>query len=163
MDPERSDAPVVLVGFDESVAGRAALDKAADLVRRLGGVLKVVHAVAPATPLTTAPAGLPGNGFVVPPPEDVEAMCARTREVLDGQVRERLAGFTGSWTFDVVHGDAVTVLEEQADAVNAYAVVVGTRHAGIGTALDRLLTGSTSRGLQRRCSRPVLVVPEPHG
>jgi nucleotide-binding universal stress UspA family protein len=155
-------APVVLVGYDESRAGRHALEVAADLAGKLRATLKVVHAVVPATPLTTAPAGLPGNGYVLPPPEDAEEQRLRTRESLVRHVEALIAGTSVEWTFDAVTGDAVTVLEEQCQVSGAYLVVVGTRHAGIGTALDRLISGSTSRGLQKRCARPVLVVPEPH-
>lgn len=155
-------SPLVLVGYDDSRAGVAALRTGADLARRLGGELKVVHAVPTATPLAASPTMLPSDGFVVPPPEDLEAQCDRVRADLDGRVRQELAGTDTTWHFDCVPGDAVTVLEEQAEEAGAYVVVVGTRHAGLGTALDRLLTGSTSRGLQKRCRRPVLVVPEPH-
>jgi nucleotide-binding universal stress UspA family protein len=151
--------PVVLVGYDDSRAGQSALRKATDLARRLGAQLQVVHAVVPALPLTTAPAGLPGHAYV-PAPEDVEEQRARAREEMFEQVRSQLGDAPVDWSFDAVSGDAVHVLEEQAHAVEAYLVVVGTRHAGIGTALDRLLHGSTSRALQRRCDRPVLVVPE---
>lgn len=154
--------PLILVGYDDSPAGRSALCTAADLAARLGGSLKVVHAVPPLTPLAASPAGLAGNGYVIPPPEDAAEHRARAKETMGSEVGDLLAGATVSWTFDVVDGDAVTVLEEQCEVADAYVVVVGTRHAGIGTALDRLLTGSTSRGLQRRCARPVLVVPEPH-
>jgi nucleotide-binding universal stress UspA family protein len=161
-DAMQSSSPVILVGYDDSRAGRNALCTAADLAGRLGGTLKVVHAVPPVAPLAASPAGLAGNGYVVPPPEDTAEQRARTKESLGGVVGDLLAGTSVSWVFDVVDGDAVTVLEEQCQRAGAYLVVVGTRHAGIGTALDRLLTGSTSRGLQRRCARPVLVVPEPH-
>jgi nucleotide-binding universal stress UspA family protein len=160
---EPASRPVVLVGYDESACGRAALAAAADLARRLSGVLRVVHAVLPATPLASAPTGLMGDGYVVAPPEDVEEQRRRTRDELGRHVDELLAGSTVEWVFDAVTGDAVTVLEEQAEEQDAYVVVVGTRHAGLGTALDRLVSGSTSRGLQRRATRPVLVVPEPHG
>lgn len=159
---QQPTTPLILVGYDDSPAGRAALCTAADLAGRLGAAMKVVHAVPPLTPLAASPAGLAGNGYVVPPPEDAAEHRSRTKESLGGAVAELLAGTTAVWTFDVVDGDAVTVLEEQCEVAGAYLVVVGTRHAGIGTALDRLLTGSTSRGLQRRCARPVLVVPEPH-
>jgi nucleotide-binding universal stress UspA family protein len=154
--------PIVLVGYDDSRAGVAALRTGADLTRRVGGELRVVHAVPTATPLAAAPTMLPSDGFVVPPPEDLEVQRERVRVDLEEHVREVLAGSDVSWHFDCVPGDAVTVLEEQAEQAGAYVVVVGTRHAGLGTALDRLLTGSTSRGLQKRCRRPVLVVPEPH-
>jgi nucleotide-binding universal stress UspA family protein len=158
----QTSSPVVLVGFDDSHAGRHALCTAADLAVRLGGTLRVVHAVPPIAPLAASPAGLAGNGYVVPPPEDSAEQRARTKQSLSGVVGELLAPTNVPWEFDVVDGDAVTVLEEQCTHADAYLVVVGTRHAGIGTALDRLLTGSTSRGLQKRCARPVLVVPEPH-
>lgn len=154
-------APLVLVGYDDSRAGVAALRTGADLARRLGGELRVVHAVAAAAPLAAAPTMLPSDGFVVPPPEDLESQRARVETELEGHVREVLTGTDVPWHFEAVGGDAVTVLEEQCERCEAYVVVVGTRHAGLGTALDRLLTGSTSRGLQKRCRRPVLVVPEP--
>lgn len=152
-------APLVLVGFDDSPAGRAALATAADLAGRMSGRLEVLHAVPPVTPMT-APSGLMADGFAVPPPADTAQHRAATASSLSAVVGGLLAGCSVPWTFEVVDGDAVTVLEEH--AAGAYLVVVGTRHAGIGTALDRLLTGSTSRALQKRCPRPVLVVPEPH-
>ncbi|HWH28543.1 MAG TPA: universal stress protein [Mycobacteriales bacterium] len=156
---DAAPGPLVLVGFDDSPAGRAALATAADLAGRMSGRLEVLHAVPPVTPMA-APSGLMGDGFAVPPPADAEQQRAATASALSTVVGGVLAGCTVPWTFEVVDGDAVTVLEEH--AADAYLVVVGTRHAGIGTALDRLLTGSTSRALQKRCPRPVLVVPEPH-
>jgi nucleotide-binding universal stress UspA family protein len=154
---------LVLVGFDDSPAGRAALSAGADLAARLGAAVRVVHAVAPVMPLSAAPAGMPGHGVVVPPPEEAEAVRGRVEQELGPRVAALLHGVAVPWTFEAVPGDAVTVLEHEAESSGAYLVVVGTRHAGLGTALDRLLTGSTSRGLQRRATRPVLVVPEPHG
>jgi len=50
------------------------------------------------------------------------------------------------------------VLEQQADAVDAYLIVVGLPAGGLGAAVDHLLTGSDTVQL-RRASRPLLPVP----
>lgn len=151
---------VVLVGYDDSPAGTAALRTGTDLARRLGARVEVVHAVPQLLP--AAPTALMSDGFVLPTADDVTASCDQLRDELSGRLRPDLDAAGVEWELQVIAGDAVTVLEEQAEQADAYLVVVGTRHAGLGTALDRLLTGSTSRGLQRRSHRPVLVVPEPH-
>jgi len=50
------------------------------------------------------------------------------------------------------------VLEQQADAVDAYLIVVGLPAGGLGAAVDHLLTGSDTVQLRRRASQQLLPV-----
>ncbi len=150
---------VVVVGFDDSPPGRAALREGADLATRLGGSLHVVHAVPLLNAATAASGGLGGEGYVGLPAEGGEEQRERVADLVQAQVAELLTDHPGRWSFAAQWGTPVDVLEEQADEVGAYVVVVGAPTGGLGAAVERLLTGSTSRGLERRGSRPVLVVP----
>jgi len=51
------------------------------------------------------------------------------------------------------------VLEQQANAVDAYLIVVGLPARGLGAAVDHLLTGSDTVQLRRRASQQLLPVP----
>lgn len=154
-------APAVLVGYEDAPTARAALRAAADLAVRLGGSLHVAHAVPLVSPLTVTPDALAGGAFAAAQPEDVE----QNRAQADADVREHVGRLLGDlrapWSLRVDVGNPVDILEDQAAEVDAYVVVVGARRSGVGAVVDHLLSGSTSRELERRGRRPLLVVPEP--
>ncbi len=147
----------VVVGVDTGQAAPAALDWAADLAARLDAELDVVH-VQPLSPaqIRTIISTVPGRHACerfLRAEEDAETRAA-------GTLADRtLAATPVRWRFHVRAGDPATELLAVADSVDAYAIVVGTRHGGVGVALERLLTGSVSHRTLHRTHRPVLVVP----
>lgn len=153
--------PVIVLGYEDSPAGRAALRAAAELCTRLRARLHVVHAVPLLTPVSSTSAGLGAEPYVGLPLDGGEEERERIADAVQAQVAELLDGSSGRWTFAAQWGPPVEVLTEQADEVDAYLLVVGAHGHGLGAALERLLSGSTSRGLERRTRRPLLVVPVP--
>lgn len=153
--------PVVVLGYEDSPAGRAALRAAVELSGRLHARLHVVHAVPLLTPVTTASAGIGGEPYVGLPLDGGEEERERVADAVQAQVAALLGDAPVRWTFAGEWGTPVDVLTQQADALDAYLLVVGAHAHGLGHALERLLSGSTSRGLERRCRRPLLVVPVP--
>lgn len=155
--------PVVVLGFEDSPAGHAALRTAAELCTRLRARLHVVHAVPLLTSVSSTSAGLGAEPYVGLPLDGGEQERARIADAVQAQVAGLLGGSGGRWTFAAGWGPPVEVLTEQADEVDAYLLVVGAHKHGLGAALERLLSGSTSRGLERRARCPLLVVPVPEG
>ncbi|WP_256788542.1 universal stress protein [Frankia sp. AvcI1] len=147
----------VVVGVDNGQATPAALGWAADLAARLGAELDVVH-VQPLSPaqIRTMVSTVPGRRACerfLRFEEDAESRAA-------GAVADRtLAAIPVRWRFHVRAGEPATELLAVADSVDAYAIVLGTRHGGVGVALERLLTGSVSHRTLHRTRRPVLIVP----
>lgn len=76
-------------------------------------------------------------------------------------VRQRAADVLAdaplSWSWAAV-GRTGDVLEQQADAVDAYLIVVGLPAGGLGAAVDYLLIRSDTVQLRRRASQPLLPV-----
>ncbi|WP_261569213.1 universal stress protein [Frankia gtarii] len=147
----------VVVGVDTGEAAPAALGSAADLAARLDAELDAVH-VQPLSPaqIRTMISTVPGRHACerfLRAEEDAQTRAARTL------ADRTLTAIPVHWRFHVRAGDPVTELLAVADSVDAYAIVIGTRHGGVGVALERLLTGSVSHRTIHRTRRPVLVVP----
>lgn len=153
----RAGGPVVLAGYDDEPGGRAAVRAAGQLAERLGGSLHVVYAV-PSGSLRVAPGASTGGPGVSATP-DLQEQQSRTEVSVRAQVETLLAEQSVDWSLTVQVGSPAEVIDEQAESVDAYMVVVGLRRGGIGKAVDRLLQGSTSRGLERRVERPLVLVP----
>jgi nucleotide-binding universal stress UspA family protein len=147
---EGGAAPALVVGFDGQEASLAALRTAADLARRLGADLHVVH-------------GIDVRDYPVDPDAATEVWEGRAREALEHlhvQVREALADHPGSWTYHAWNGDPVRLLATVADEQDALMIVVGThRHRS----LSRVMRLSVSRSLPKAAHRPVLLVADPAG
>ncbi|MCK9930511.1 universal stress protein [Frankia sp. Mgl5] len=146
----------IVVGVDTREAAPAALVRAADLARQLGAELDVVH-VQPfsRSEIRAMVSTVPGRNLserFLRADQD-----ARTREVRTLAERT-LAGGAVPWRLHVLAGDPAAHLLAVADSVDAYAIVIGTRHGG-GVVLERLLTGSVSHRVVNWAKRPVLVVP----
>lgn len=145
---ERGAAPVLVVGFDGRAASLAALRTAADLARRLGADLHVVH-------------GVDVRDYPVDPDVAVEVWEGHAREALEHlhvQVRAALADHPGNWTYHASDGDPVRLLVTVADEQDALMVVVGThRHRS----LSRVMRRSVSHHLPKAAHRPVLLVADP--
>ncbi|MCE6996387.1 universal stress protein [Saccharothrix sp. S26] len=145
---ERGGAPVLVVGFDGQAASLAALRTAADLARRLGADLHVVH-------------GVDVRDYPIDSDAAVEVWEGHAREALEHLlvlVREALARHPGRWTYHAWNGEPVRLLVTVADEQDALMIVVGThRHRP----LSRMVRRSVSRGLPRAAHRPVLLVADP--
>lgn len=138
--------PTIVVGFDGSDDGIAALEFACEEARGRGADLRVIHAVDDSM-LNSA------WGVVF----DVDA-CRRTGEALIDRAREIAAcrGVHGpQFSGEVVVGQPTTVLMHASE--RASVVVVG-RRAEPGA--DRMFVGSTGVGLAGFASCPLIVVSE---
>lgn len=139
----------VVVGHSRHRGSDDAVLVAADLARRLGVPLHVLHVLAT-------------EDFPVDPDAwDWEREGERAVAEQEAAVRSLLAGSGVTWDREVLEGDPATVLARVAEAVDAPFVVVGTHGEGrvrLGSAL--LGHRSVSHGAVARGHRPVLVVPE---
>lgn len=140
----------ILVGVDDTEAGRAALSFAMSEATRRGSALDVVTAWT-----SHSAREVPGAG------DPRESGRARAQEVQDVAVAAVLRGFDGSPVISrqVVEGEAARVLVTMARTADY--LVVG---AGQGGSRDGTLLGSVSEQCVRHAGCPVVVVPRPvHG
>jgi nucleotide-binding universal stress UspA family protein len=149
LDGPRGSAedPVLVVGHSRSRGSGDVLAVACDLARRLGAVVHVVHAIS----LDDYP--------VDPDADDWEAQAARALRSQRAEVEAALTGVVSGWSYHASRGDPVKLLCAVAEEQDALMIVVGTRGAGGGAALARLLNRSVSRAVIGCQRRPVLVVP----
>ena len=138
----------ILLAYDGSDAGQKALLDCQDLVHWSQSALFLVAVM----PLGLAYVGLEGGVY------DAE-LEARERQryqavLNDGLQRLAAAGYTA--TGEVVAGDAVDQITNQARVVNADLIVVGHKHLESWTA--RWWSGSISGALIERAGCSVLVV-----
>ena len=140
----------LVVGYDRRETSRYALSAAADLALRMGAHLHVVHVV---------------DLLDYPLDPDASDWEERARAAL-GHERQRvdalMEGSGVEWTYHPERGEPVGALVAVADRFDALMIVVGTRGAGLGASMQRLLGGgSVSHGLIREPGRPVLIVSQP--
>ena len=136
----------LVVGFDRSAASLAALATGADLGRRLGAELHVVHAV----DLADYP--------VDPDVDDWEGQAATALQAQRRSVDEVLAPYPHRWRYLAVRAEPADALVWAADRCDALMIVVGAHSTGWRRLLDRLSGPSVSERLLGHCHRPVLVV-----
>ena len=139
--------PGVVVGYDER-AGGATLRWAAELAARLGGRLHVVHAIAAPNPEAIPPGPALGVPYPVVDPEATDKVRAGRERWLTDELTDTIAGLA-PWSCAVTVGNAADVLARTAEETGASFVVVGARCTGLGAAMERLLSGSTVRELER--------------
>jgi nucleotide-binding universal stress UspA family protein len=130
----------IVVGYDGSEPARRALDRAAKLAGY--GTTVTVVSVAP----SVYAQGLPP----VADPDDEE----RARALLD-EARDRLTRLHVPVHTRNAIGEPAAMIIETADELNADLIVVGTRN---GSALRRLVLGSTSAKVLQNAQSDVLVV-----
>jgi nucleotide-binding universal stress UspA family protein len=138
----------IVCGVDGREGGEQALAAAGRLAQRLQLSVVVAH-----VQLDGVPLGTPGLA-VQELREDLEV------EVLM-QAAAALDPLGVPWRMALESGDPARGLQRIADRVGADLVVIGTRGAGAGCAVRRLVTGSVSSALVHHEHRPVLVVPPP--
>jgi universal stress protein A len=137
-----------LVPHDFSDDAEAALDAAVELARRLGAELHLLHAYQqPVDVLSPYGVAVPANIG----PELRAAALARLREIA-----EPISGL--KCQAHAVEGPAASVIAEQAQALGADLVVMGTHGR---TGLRHLLLGSVAERTLRAAHCPVLTVKAP--
>ncbi len=152
--PEASQIGPLILGFDNHASSRRALTYAMQLAARLDVVLHVLHVVA-------------SEDYPIDPDSSSwEQQMQEHERLLSDRVRTLVTLPRDQWTYEIVRGDPWHTLLTQAEAEDAWLIVVGQHtHAHlIGGAISRLLGGGSHGGavptnLIRRGDRPVLVVP----
>ncbi|HJY06045.1 MAG TPA: universal stress protein [Bryobacteraceae bacterium] len=159
----------ILVPIDFSDVTAPVIDLARQLAKALGAEIHLLHVkelTAAATPGTLgydlagmpelAPmSGVPAPGFE-PMPETIPEDEGQTSKLAKWQEEIAQDGIKVS-----LHRPTGTVAEEilnQADALNADMIVMGRHGHG---AMYNLLVGSTTKGVLKHSTRPVLLVPGP--
>jgi nucleotide-binding universal stress UspA family protein len=149
-DSEPAVDPTLIVGHCHDLSSEHALTVAADLARRLGARLHVVHAIS----LDDYP--------VDPDSADWEEQGAADVAKQRRHV-ERLLRNTGvDWDYEARRGQPPVVLACAAAEHDALLIVVGSRGEGVRRALARLGDPSVSHSVIAHQARPVVVVPVPH-
>jgi nucleotide-binding universal stress UspA family protein len=159
----------ILVPIDFPDVTPPVIDLARELAKALGAEIHLLHVkelTAAATPGTLgyglagmpelAPmSGVPAPGFE-PMPETIPEDEGQTSKLAKWQEEIAQDGIKVS-----LHRPTGTVAEEilnQADALNADMIVMGRHGHG---AMYNLLVGSTTKGVLKHSTRPVLLVPGP--
>ena len=147
-----ADRPIV-VGTDGSIEAARGVAFAADLARRLGSRLVVVHSIG----LTSSKLGWEAGHDAMR--EEAERHLA-TGDPATGEGRGDWLDAAGDGALDldtrIVDGNASLGLLRVADEIDAGFVVVGSHGAGDASAP---LLGSTSHHVVRHSRHPVIVVP----
>ena len=125
----------MVVGFDKRPQSAAALGVAADVGRRVGARLHVVHAV----DLRDYP--------IDPDSVDWDGQARRTLSAERAAVAAALGGYGPGWDFRAWKGEPAHALIACAEEVDAVMIVVGTRGEGWRSVVERLLSPSVSHRL----------------
>jgi nucleotide-binding universal stress UspA family protein len=133
----------IVVGYDGSACGEAALEAALALAPALGDEVTVVFGY--------APPGIWGGEIA-----DHEEAIEELGEKVLGKAREQAAARKVEIGEELVPKRAVQALIEAADARDARMIVVGSFGE---SALKGIILGSTTNKLLHLTDRPVLVVP----
>lgn len=137
----------ILVPVDFSRRTPLQVSIAADLARRFGSTIDLVHAVDP--PIIPE-LYMPAAPLLMDAQKATEQASSRLAELASS------LGSDYSVTHDVLIGGAVQEITRRAEEEEADLIVMPT-HGYSG--LDRLLMGSVAEGVLRRSSCPVLVIP----
>ncbi|MFC4948449.1 universal stress protein [Pseudonocardia sp. GCM10023141] len=139
---------VLVLGHSRHSDSDDALTVAVDLAARLHAHLHIAH-------------GINLDDYPIDP--DAVDWDEQARRVLDSQHAQVVSIMAQardvSWTYHAGHGDPVELIRDLAEEHDALMVIVGSRGDGARAAIERLLSGSVSRGLLRHQDRPVLIVP----
>lgn len=134
---------VIVVGYDGSACGEAALDEALDLAAPLGDEITVVFGY--------APPGMWGGEIA-----DHEEAIEELGETVLSKARKQAAAHGAEIGEELVPKRGVEALIEVADERQARMIVVGSFGE---SALKGIILGSTTNKLLHLTDRPVLVVP----
>ncbi|HEX3608453.1 MAG TPA: universal stress protein [Solirubrobacterales bacterium] len=133
----------IVVGYDGSDCGKAALDEALRIAAGLGDEIVVVFGY--------SPPGLWGGEIV----EHEEAIEELGHKVMD-EAREKVAGSGIETEFAMVAKKASEAIVDAAEERDARMIVVGSYG---DPPLKGMILGSTPNKLLHLADRPVLVVP----
>jgi nucleotide-binding universal stress UspA family protein len=135
----------IIVGLDQSLSARAALDWAAQQARATGQTLRAVHVISASSTYS-----IELGGVAVPvEPSEMDAPHREAAEAVFDSVQPELG-----WQLKFFSGEAGPILV--AESVGAALLVVGTKeHVGIG----RLISGSVSHYCLSHANCPVVAVP----
>ena len=133
----------IVVGYDGSACGEAALEAALALAPPLGDEITVVFGY--------APPGIWGGEIA-----DHEEAIEELGEKVLGKARQQASGRGVELGEELVPKRGVEALIEVADARDARMIVVGSFGE---SALKGIILGSTTNKLLHLIDRPVLVVP----
>ncbi len=148
---------MILIAYDGSDDAKAAIERAAELVS--GQPATVVTVWEPYIELLTR---YPAAGGLVAG-DDAGEIDDASRSAAEGSAEEgaalaRAAGLDASSRAVARQDSIVEALLNEADRINAGAIVTGSR--GLG-GLGSVLLGSVSHALLQHADRPVLIVPSP--
>ncbi len=145
----------LLLAVDFSEASRAAVEETRRLAVALGASVVLVHAYKPAPPGRTL-ASLSSRGEL-PLLRQQEAMHAAEVDELSTRWAESLRRDGIEVEIEARDGPPVAVILEAASDMDVDLVIVGRQGIG-GT--RRFLLGSVSAEISKRCTVPVVIVPE---
>ncbi|TAM70573.1 MAG: universal stress protein [Microbacteriaceae bacterium] len=157
--PAAQTGPIV-VGIAPDEPPRVLLE-AARFARELGVELACAHVDAARYPVEEHE-----DGTVSSMPLDPEVPDLRDETMdpaLSRFVLDTLAGAGVSVRLYALAGDPAQALGRLSEALDARAIIVGTRHPGFRAGLEEFFTGSIAVRLAHRQGRPVIVIPlQPH-
>jgi nucleotide-binding universal stress UspA family protein len=142
----------ILCPVDFSRFSHHALEQAVALARETGAEISVLHVFvfAPVALPVSAGGSIPLEPIRLDPPGRA-AVQSELREFVDEVDTEGI-----TLTTTLFEGDAVTRILDRANDWNADLIVMGTHGR---TGFERLLLGSVTEKILRKCSCPVLTVP----
>jgi nucleotide-binding universal stress UspA family protein len=147
---------VILIAYDGSVDADAAIDRVAALLPgQQATVLTVWERIVDVLARTGAAFTLGDVDYVA---VDHAAEEQALKRAEDGAQRASQAGLKAQAQTRARENSIADCLLEEADALGADAIVMGTR--GL-TGLKSLFLGSVSHAVLQRADRPVIVVPSP--
>jgi nucleotide-binding universal stress UspA family protein len=79
---------------------------------------------------------------------------------LAAEIAEHLSGYEGPWRFVYTVGEPTHALAHVAHEHDAWMILVGSRRAGLGGWMNRLVGGSTAGRLAHTQPIPVTIVPQ---
>lgn len=148
-DPTSNLDPTLIVGYSGKPSSDDVVLVAADLARRAGIRLHVVHAIC----LADYP--------IDPDASDWEEQATATVAEQRRHVESLLAATATQWSYEALRGIPAVVLTRVANQQNALLIVLGGPGKSLFQAI-RLGGASVSRNVIGRQPRPVLVVPASH-
>lgn len=144
-------APNLVLGWDHQPGSTAALAVAADIARRLGAHLHVVHVADT------------GDMPIDPDAADWEQQIKQRLADDEASARAFLGRVVADWTYHSAHGQPSEIIANLAEKTRALMIVVGGQRGGMHSFIGTLAGQSVSRQLTHHHGRPVLVVPQPLG
>jgi nucleotide-binding universal stress UspA family protein len=148
-DPTSGTDPTLVVGYSGKPSSDGVVLVAADLARRAGASLHVVHAI--------CRDDYPINPEAADWEEQAAARVAEQRR----HAEDLLASTSTRWIYEAIRGTPAAVLARISEEQNALLIVLGGPAKGLLHAL-RLDRASVSRNVIDSQLRPVLVVPLSH-